>query len=249
MQADQIIERSAYASRPSSSPAAAARPRAGPARADLARRHPGQPGDAQVLTRTRMRRALAELVVEIADVGIWVVALFVAAAVAFPSVTPASMLTGLGLGSVAIGFAFRDIFENFLAGILILYREPFRLGDCIECARSRASSRRSRRGTRTCANRRPAGGPAQRDAVQEPGLGPDRPRDPPHHRSSAGSRSTPTSPPRARSSAARSRGSRRSARTARCRSSRTRSRRTGSSSRSRGGRARGRSTSAARATR
>jgi small-conductance mechanosensitive channel len=89
----------------------------------------------QVLRRTRVRRALADLVVEIADVGIWVVAVFIAAAVAFPSVTPANIMAGLGLGSVAIGFAFRDIFENFLAGVLILYREPFRLGDCIECAK------------------------------------------------------------------------------------------------------------------
>ena len=87
-----------------------------------------------MLRRTRVRRALSELSVDIADVAIWVVAVFIAAAVAFPSVTPASILTGLGLGSVAIGFAFRDIFENFIAGILILYREPFRLGDCIECA-------------------------------------------------------------------------------------------------------------------
>ena len=85
------------------------------------------------LKRARMRAALAELVVEIIDFGIWALALFIAAAIAFPSVTPASVLTGLGLGSVAIGFAFRDIFENFLAGILILYREPFRVGDCIEC--------------------------------------------------------------------------------------------------------------------
>jgi small-conductance mechanosensitive channel len=89
----------------------------------------------RILKRTRMRRALAELMIEVADVGLWVVALFIAAAVAFPSVTPANIITGLGLGSVAIGFAFRDIFENFLAGILILYREPFRLGDCIECAK------------------------------------------------------------------------------------------------------------------
>jgi small-conductance mechanosensitive channel len=89
----------------------------------------------RVLQRTRLRRALAELVIEITDVGIWVVALFIAAGIAFPSVTPASVLTGLGLGSVAIGFAFRDIFENFLAGVLLLYREPFRLGDYIECAR------------------------------------------------------------------------------------------------------------------
>ena len=35
----------------------------------------------------------------------------------------------------------RDIFENFLAGILILYREPFRLGDCASAPGSRASSR------------------------------------------------------------------------------------------------------------
>jgi len=47
--------------------------------------------------------------------------------------TPAKMLTALGLGSVAIGFAFKDVFENFLAGILILFREPFRLGDYVEC--------------------------------------------------------------------------------------------------------------------
>jgi small-conductance mechanosensitive channel len=88
-----------------------------------------------LLRRTRVRRALTDLVVEIADVGVWVLMAFVAASVAFPSVTPANILTGLGLGSVAIGFAFRDVFENFLAGILILYREPFRLGDCIECAK------------------------------------------------------------------------------------------------------------------
>ncbi|HYE73646.1 MAG TPA: mechanosensitive ion channel family protein, partial [Blastocatellia bacterium] len=37
----------------------------------------------------------------------------------------------LGIGSIAIGFAFRDIFQNFLAGILILLTEPFRIGDQI----------------------------------------------------------------------------------------------------------------------
>lgn len=37
----------------------------------------------------------------------------------------------LGLSSVAIGFVFQDIFKNFLAGILLLLNEPFRLGDQI----------------------------------------------------------------------------------------------------------------------
>ncbi len=39
----------------------------------------------------------------------------------------------LGFGSVAIGFAFRDIFENFLAGVLLMLRRKMRIGDLIEC--------------------------------------------------------------------------------------------------------------------
>jgi small-conductance mechanosensitive channel len=37
----------------------------------------------------------------------------------------------LGISGVAIGFAFRDILQNFLAGILILLTEPFRIDDQI----------------------------------------------------------------------------------------------------------------------
>ncbi len=37
----------------------------------------------------------------------------------------------LGLSSVAIGFAFQDIFKNFLAGILLLINEPFKVNDQI----------------------------------------------------------------------------------------------------------------------
>ncbi len=41
------------------------------------------------------------------------------------------MIQLLGIGSVAIGFAFRDIFQNFLAGILLLITQPFRIEDQI----------------------------------------------------------------------------------------------------------------------
>jgi small conductance mechanosensitive channel len=37
----------------------------------------------------------------------------------------------LGLGSVAIGFAFQNVLQDFLAGILILLQEPFQIGDWI----------------------------------------------------------------------------------------------------------------------
>ena len=48
-----------------------------------------------------------------------------------PSLSPADLLAGLGVGSVAIGFAFKDILQNMLAGILILLRQPFSVGDQI----------------------------------------------------------------------------------------------------------------------
>ena len=47
----------------------------------------------------------------------------------FPSFQPGSLIQLLGVGSVAIGFAFHDIFQNFLAGLLLLLTGPFRVGD------------------------------------------------------------------------------------------------------------------------
>ncbi len=45
-----------------------------------------------------------------------------------------TVLGGTGLAGIIIGFAFRDIAENFLASILLSVRNPFRLGDLIEVA-------------------------------------------------------------------------------------------------------------------
>jgi small-conductance mechanosensitive channel len=56
---------------------------------------------------------------------------FIGAAIAFPSISAADLFGLLGIGGVAIGFAFRDILQNLLAGILILLTQPFRLGDQI----------------------------------------------------------------------------------------------------------------------
>jgi small conductance mechanosensitive channel len=58
--------------------------------------------------------------------------LFVSAAIAFPSISAADLFGLLGIGGVAIGFAFRDILQNLLAGILLLLTQPFRLGDQIK---------------------------------------------------------------------------------------------------------------------
>jgi small-conductance mechanosensitive channel len=55
----------------------------------------------------------------------------IAMVVAIPGFTPSQLMSALGIGSVAIGFAFKDIFQNLLSGILILLGEPFKIGDDI----------------------------------------------------------------------------------------------------------------------
>ncbi len=87
----------------------------------------------RILARTRMRQSLKELISLLVSILIWILGIMIAAIILFPGLTPSSMLAGLGIGSVAIGFAFKDVFENFLAGIIILFRREMRIGDHIEC--------------------------------------------------------------------------------------------------------------------
>ncbi|EDX86302.1 transporter, MscS family [Synechococcus sp. PCC 7335] len=63
--------------------------------------------------------------------GLVILGFLIAATIIFPSFNPADALAALGIGGVAIGFAFKDILQNFLAGILILLTEPFKLNDQI----------------------------------------------------------------------------------------------------------------------
>jgi small-conductance mechanosensitive channel len=43
-----------------------------------------------------------------------------------------AILTGLGIVGFTVGFALQDISSNFMAGILLLFQQPFDLGDTIE---------------------------------------------------------------------------------------------------------------------
>lgn len=88
---------------------------------------------AQVAKGTRLRPSLVALFVTLAGIVVWLFGILVALAVVLPGVTAGNLLAVLGLGSVAIGFAFKDIFENFLAGVLIMLRRKMRIGDMIEC--------------------------------------------------------------------------------------------------------------------
>lgn len=92
------------------------------------------------IVRYIARRAMGDrhtpsFVTVMSKVAGWLVmglAILIALTVLFPSVKPVDLLAGAGLFSIAIGFAFRDIFENLLAGVLLLFRQPFESGDQVE---------------------------------------------------------------------------------------------------------------------
>lgn len=73
--------------------------------------------------------SLQLLLVQISSVTVWVIGVLIACTIVFPSLGLGDIIGLLGLSSVAVGFAFQDIFKNFLAGILLLLNEPFRVGD------------------------------------------------------------------------------------------------------------------------
>ncbi|HEY7546060.1 MAG TPA: mechanosensitive ion channel family protein, partial [Blastocatellia bacterium] len=81
--------------------------------------------------RTRLDLTLADLLGRIASGVSAILGVFVAAVIIFPTFRPGDLIAGLGITSVAIGFAFKDILQNFFAGILILWRRPFQTGDQI----------------------------------------------------------------------------------------------------------------------
>lgn len=58
-----------------------------------------------------------------------VIGIFTALTVIIPGFTFGSLVTGLGFTTFVIGFATKDILNNLLSGVLILWQQPFRIGD------------------------------------------------------------------------------------------------------------------------
>ncbi|KEO60078.1 mechanosensitive ion channel family protein [Thioclava indica] len=91
-------------------------------------------GVAKLVRQAAIRRGrenLGEVAGSLFRWSLVVVGFMLAVTIVAPSVSPGDLIAGLGVSSVAIGFAFKDILQNMLAGILILLRQPFEIGDQI----------------------------------------------------------------------------------------------------------------------
>src|ERR1700722_17788960 len=78
------------------------------------------------------RRNLGVVFARLSAAAVVLLGLLVAFSIVAPSFQAGDLIKVLGIGSVAIGFAFQNILQNFLAGLLLLWAEPFRVGDQIK---------------------------------------------------------------------------------------------------------------------
>ncbi|WP_162056272.1 mechanosensitive ion channel family protein [Pontibacter pamirensis] len=76
--------------------------------------------------------ALNNLILTLLYIGMLLVGFFIVLHVLNLDGVVISMLAGVGIVGLALGFAFQDIAANFVAGVFIAFRRPFRVGDLIE---------------------------------------------------------------------------------------------------------------------
>lgn len=83
-------------------------------------------------TTRKYRPNLGVVFARLVGAAIILLGFLVAFSVVAPSFQASDLIKVLGIGGVAIGFAFQNILQNFLAGLLLLWAEPFRIGDEIK---------------------------------------------------------------------------------------------------------------------
>lgn len=75
-----------------------------------------------------LRRVLARTLA----IPVFLIGLYIVLQIAGLTQLAVSILGGAGVFGIIVGFAFRDIAENFLASLLLSIRQPFRRGDSIK---------------------------------------------------------------------------------------------------------------------
>lgn len=85
----------------------------------------------KLLGRFSSHTAVNRLIVNTLVFLILIIGLFFALGVLNLDKTVTSLLAGAGIIGLALGFAFQDIASNFMAGIILAVRQPFRIGDII----------------------------------------------------------------------------------------------------------------------
>ncbi|QGY42308.1 mechanosensitive ion channel [Maribellus comscasis] len=86
----------------------------------------------KTLSRFSRNVAIIKLVVSLTRIAIMTAALFIALGILELEKTVTSLLAGVGIVGLAIGFAFKDTIANFLSGIYIAIKSTVNVGDIVE---------------------------------------------------------------------------------------------------------------------
>lgn len=85
-----------------------------------------------IVLRMRLDAHLATLLGGFASILVTVIGIIAAVLILFPQFNPLDVMAALGALSIALGFIFKDTSENFISGVMILWRKPFVIGDQIK---------------------------------------------------------------------------------------------------------------------
>lgn len=85
----------------------------------------------RMLQRATSYREINTLLTRLVWVGIFAAGVFVALGILQLEKTVTSLVAGAGVLTLIIGFAFQDLAANFIAGILLQLRHPFRAGHLV----------------------------------------------------------------------------------------------------------------------
>lgn len=75
---------------------------------------------------------LAKFMIRVVKATVYIVAILLILKILGLGGAATALWGTAGVGAFIIGFAFKDIFEHFLAGILLAFDRPFRIGDIVE---------------------------------------------------------------------------------------------------------------------
>ena len=86
----------------------------------------------KLLGKTSQNEAINNLLATMLYVAIVATGFFIALTILNLTDAVTTLLAGVGIIGLALGFAFQDIAANFISGILIAIRQPFKLHDIIQ---------------------------------------------------------------------------------------------------------------------
>lgn len=86
----------------------------------------------KMFEKTEFNQSLENLIASCCKVSVFMVGVVLALAALQLQKTVFSLLAGVGVIGLALGFAFQDLAANFISGIMLAVRSPLRIGDVIK---------------------------------------------------------------------------------------------------------------------